>query len=82
MRARKVCVELSSAERRLVRDALLALRTRALAAGIPTEDIDAMLVRVMKRINSKRRRETGGVVLCGYHTKKNHLKTTVYVSFN
>lgn len=48
MRARKVCVELSSAERRLVRDALLALRTRALAAGIPTEDIDAMLVRVMK----------------------------------
>lgn len=48
MRARKVCVELSSAERRLVRDALLALRNRALAVGIPTEDIDAMLVRVMK----------------------------------
>ena len=48
MRARKVCVELSSAERRLVRDALLALRTRALAAGIPTEDVDKMLVRVMR----------------------------------
>lgn len=48
MRARKVCVELSYAERRIVRDALLALRTRALAAGIPTEDINKMLVRVMK----------------------------------
>ena len=48
MRARKVCVALSPAECRIVRDALLALRTRALAAGIPTEGIDAMLVRVMK----------------------------------
>ena len=48
MRARKVCVELSYAERRIVRDALLALRTRAIAAGIPPEDIDKMLARVMK----------------------------------
>ena len=48
MRAQKVCVELSGAERRLVRDALLALRSRAIAADIPTEDIDALLLRVIK----------------------------------
>ena len=48
MRKHRVCVELNSAERRMIRDALLAFRSRAIAADIPTEDIDALLVRVMK----------------------------------
>lgn len=47
-KAPKRIVELSPAETRLLRHALMQFRNKALHAGKPTEDIDELLVRVVR----------------------------------
>ena len=43
----KCIVELSSMEVRLLRYALMRFRNKVLKAGKPTEDIDALLIKVI-----------------------------------
>ena len=41
-------VELSPDEARLLREALLAFRNKLLSAGKPTEDVNELIIKVMK----------------------------------
>ena len=45
---KKVILTLSSAERRLMMTAMLSFRNKLLTSGKPTEDINEMLIRLMK----------------------------------
>ena len=45
---KKVAVALSSREVRLMRAALLNFRNKAVKAGKPTEDINELILRIMK----------------------------------
>lgn len=47
-KAEKRMVELSPDEARLLREALLAFRNKLLSAGKPTEDVNELIVKVMK----------------------------------
>ena len=47
-KAPKRVVELSPAEARLLRYALMQFRNKVMNAGKPTEDIDEMLIKVMR----------------------------------
>ena len=47
-KAEKRMVELSPDEARLLREALLAFRNRLLSAGKPTEDVNELIIKVMK----------------------------------
>lgn len=47
-RSKKRIVELSPAEIRLLRTAMLRFRNKALGAGKPTEDMDELLIRLMQ----------------------------------
>lgn len=47
-KAEKRMVELSPDEARLMREALLALRSKLLSAGKPTEDVNKLMIKVMK----------------------------------
>ena len=47
-KAEKRIVELSLDEVRLMREALLALRNKLLSAGKPTEDVNELIIKVMK----------------------------------
>lgn len=47
-KADKRIVELSSEEVRLMRDALLSFRNKLLSAGKPTEDVNELIIKVMK----------------------------------
>lgn len=47
-KAEKRIVELSSDEVRLMREALLAFRNKLLSAGMPTEDVNELIIKVMK----------------------------------
>ena len=48
-KAEKRIVELSSDEVRLMREALLAFRNKLLSAGKPTEDVNELIIKVIKR---------------------------------
>jgi len=48
VKRQKVCVALTADELWLLRRAVLYLRHRAMDANLPTEDIDALLIRIMK----------------------------------
>ena len=47
-KAEKRMVELSPDEARLLREALLAFRNKLLSAGKPTEDVNELIIKVMK----------------------------------
>lgn len=47
-KAEKRMVELSPNEARLMREALLAFRIKLLSAGKPTEDVNELIIKVMK----------------------------------
>lgn len=47
-KAEKRMVELSPDEVRLMREALLAFRNKLLSAGKPTEDVNELIIKVMK----------------------------------
>lgn len=47
-KAEKRIVELSPDEVRLMREALLAFRNKLLFAGKPTEDVNELIIKVMK----------------------------------
>lgn len=47
-KAKKRMVELSPDEARLLREALLAFRNKLLSAGKPTEDVNELIIKVMK----------------------------------
>lgn len=47
-KAEKRMVELSHDEVRLMREALLAFRNKLLSAGKPTEDVNELIIKVMK----------------------------------
>ena len=47
-KAAKRMVELSPSEVRLMREALLAFRNKLLSAGKPTEDVNELIIKVMK----------------------------------
>ena len=47
-KAEKRMVELSPDEARLRREALLAFRNKLLTAGKPTEDVNELIIKVMK----------------------------------
>ena len=47
-KAEKRIVELSHDEVRLMREALLAFRNKILSAGKPTEDVNELIIKVMK----------------------------------
>jgi hypothetical protein len=47
-KAEKRMVELSPDEARLLRGALLAFRNKLLSAGKPTEDVNELIIKVMK----------------------------------
>ena len=47
-KAEKRMVELSPDEARLVRGALLAFRNNLLSAGKPTEDVNELIIKVMR----------------------------------
>ena len=47
-KAEKRMVELSPDEVRLMRKALLAFRNKLLSAGKPTEDVNELIIKVMK----------------------------------
>ena len=47
-KAEKRTVELSPDEARLLREALLAFRNKLLSAGTPTEDVNELIIKVMK----------------------------------
>ena len=47
-KAEKRIVELSTDEARLLREALLAFRNKLLSAGKPTEDVNELIIKVMK----------------------------------
>lgn len=49
MRATKYYLSLNAAERRLVLDALIRFRNKALANGIDTVDIDQLIRKLQKR---------------------------------
>lgn len=49
MRATKYYLSLNAAERRLVLDALIRFRNKALANGIDTVDIDQLIWKLQKR---------------------------------
>lgn len=49
MRATKYYLSLNAAERRLVLDALLRFRNKALANGVDTVDIDQLIRKFQKR---------------------------------
>lgn len=48
MKRQRVCVALTADEMWLLRRAVLYLRHRAMDADLPTDDIDALLIRIMK----------------------------------
>ena len=47
-KAEKRIVELSPDEARLLREARLAFRNKLLSAGKPTEDVNELIIKVMK----------------------------------
>ena len=47
-KAEKRIVELSLGKVRLMREALLAFRNKLLSAGKPTEDVNELIIKVMK----------------------------------
>ena len=47
-KAEKRIVELSLDEARLLREALLDFRNKLLSAGKPTEDVNELIIKVMK----------------------------------
>ena len=47
-KAEKRMVELSPNEARLMREALLAFRNKLLSAGKPTEDVNELIIKVLK----------------------------------
>ena len=47
-KAEKRIVELSPDEARLLREALLAFRNKLLSAGKPTEDVNELIIKVMR----------------------------------
>lgn len=47
-KAEKRMVELSPDEARLLREALLAFRNKLLSAGKPTEDVNGLIIKVMR----------------------------------
>lgn len=47
-KAEKRIVELSPDEARLLREALLVFRNKLLSAGKPTEDVNELIIKVMK----------------------------------
>lgn len=47
-KAEKRIVELSHDEAQLLREALLAFRNKLLSAGKPTEDVNELIIKVMK----------------------------------
>lgn len=47
-KAEKRMVELSPDEARLMREALLAFRNKLLSAGKPTEDVNELIIKVMR----------------------------------
>lgn len=47
-KAEKRMVELSPDEAQLMREALLAFRNKLLSAGKPTEDVNELIIKVMK----------------------------------
>lgn len=47
-KAEKRIVEMSPDEARLLREALLAFRNKLLSAGKPTEDVNELIIKVMK----------------------------------
>ena len=47
-KAEKRMVELSPNEARMMREALLAFRNKLLSAGKPTEDVNELIIKVMK----------------------------------
>lgn len=47
-KAEKRIVELTPDEARLMREALLAFRNKLLSAGKPTEDVNELIIKVMK----------------------------------
>lgn len=47
-KAEKRMVELSPDEARLLREALLAFRNKLLSAGKPTEDVNELIIKVVK----------------------------------
>lgn len=48
IRRKKVILTLTSAERRLMTTAMLSFRNKLLAGGKPTEDVNELLIRLMK----------------------------------
>ena len=47
-RREKIVLALTSAERRLLTNAMLAFRNKLLSGGKPTEDVNELLIRLMK----------------------------------
>lgn len=47
-RRKKLVLALTSAERRLLTSAVLSFRNKLLAGGKPTEDVNELLIRLMK----------------------------------
>ena len=47
-KAEKRMVEMSPNEARLMREALLAFRNKLLSAGKPTEDVNELIIKVMR----------------------------------
>ena len=47
-RRKKIVLALTRAERRLLTSAMLAFRNKLLAGGKPTEDVNELLIRLMK----------------------------------
>lgn len=47
-KANKRIVELSPEEARLMRNALLSFRNKLLALGKPTEDVNELIIKIMK----------------------------------
>ena len=47
-KAEKRMVELSPEEARLMREALLAFRNKLLSAGKPTEDVNELIIKVIR----------------------------------
>ena len=47
-RREKIILALTSAERWLLTNAMLAFRNKLLATGKPTEDVNELLIRLMK----------------------------------
>ncbi|HUM84361.1 MAG TPA: hypothetical protein PLN48_11435 [Lachnospiraceae bacterium] len=47
-RKNKVYVSLSPAERRLMITAMASFRNKLIAANLPTEDVNTLLLRIMK----------------------------------